>query len=453
MRRKLSAVEHTIDGNIVYFVRLEGTIDATRLKYALSCVQRKHPALRTLIRKERDGLYYEEDSAPPVPVRVAVRLEDNQYRRECQRELTTVFPFDQPQLRAVCLEAAQETDLLLTTSHRICDGMSMLTIVREVLRLLHADEELVPYTAISTQDMIGDYSPPQPWKRKLQASFLNGLLRLIPQSRRTPENNEYSLEWCADRAFSDALKQRCKAEGVSIHSALVVALDRAMSTVLGKKSPAWIESPMDARRGRLAALKSDMLFFGGGSLKIRAGQGTQTEFWGRVREVNEQLRKDIEQEIRNIPARYHFFEMLRPVPSERMQSIVRVGDALKQNGSWNRFSLSNLSNVAVSGPDSPFRVTDLRIYVHSFNIRILGIVAYSLNGMMRFYYVGDEKCMSRRHADELKREFMSVLQQELMQGKQAIAGHFFFQPQPPTEAGESIASTSCHASNGGTSRE
>jgi hypothetical protein len=212
---------------------------------------------------------------------------------------------------------------------------------------------------------------------------------------------------------------------VSIHSALVVALDRAMSTVLGKKSPAWIESPMDARRGRLAALKSDMLFFGGGSLKIQTGQGTHTEFWERVREVNQRLRKDIEQELCKIPARYHFFEMLRPVPSGRMQSIVRMGDALKLNGSWNRFALSNLANVAVSSPDAPFPVTDLRIYVHSFNIRMLGIVAYALNGMMRFYYVGDEKCMSRTHADELKREFMSVLQQQMMQGGKAPAEYLF----------------------------
>ena len=432
MSRKLSAIEHVIDGNIVYFVQLEGTIDATRLRHALSCVQRKHPALRTLIRKERDGLYYEEDCAPPVPLRVALRLEDNQYRTECQRELTTVFPYDQPQLRAVCLQAGQETDLLLATSHRICDGMSMLTIVREVLRLLHTDEELMPYTAITTQDMIGDYRPPQHWKRRLKASFLNGLLGLIPESRRTPENNEYSLEWCADRAFSDALKQRCKAEGVSIHSALVVALDRALSTVLGKRSPAWIESPMDARRGRLAALKSDMLFFGGGSLKIRTGQATQTEFWGRVREVNEQLHKDIEQELRNIPARYHFFEMLRPVPSGRLQSIVRMGDALKLNGSWGRFALSNLANVTVSSPDAPFRVADLRIYVHSFNIRMLGIVAYALNGMMRFYYVGDEKCMSCGHVEELKREFMSVLQQQVLQGDQVASGSPFF----PTAAAD-----------------
>lgn len=40
---------------------------------------------------------------------------------------------------------------------------------------------------------------------------------------------------------------------------------------------------------------------------------------------------DIEQELRKIPARYHFFEMLRPVPSGRMQSLVRIGDAAHES--------------------------------------------------------------------------------------------------------------------------
>jgi hypothetical protein len=280
MTRKLSAIEHMIDGNIVYFVRLEGSIDPERLRLALGRVQRKHPALRTLIREQRDGLYYEEDCAPEVPLRVLRRVEEDDFRRESQLELTTVFPFDQPQLRAVMLQSKRETDLLLVTSHRICDGMSMLTIVREVLRALHKDEELIPYTPITTRDMIGDYQPPRPWKRRLAARLVNEVTRLIPHSRRASDNKEHCLEWAADRTLSDTLKQRCKAEGVSIHAALVVALDRALFTVLGKKkAPALIESPMDARRGRLAALRSDMLFFGGGSLVIPTGQAVQLDFW------------------------------------------------------------------------------------------------------------------------------------------------------------------------------
>jgi hypothetical protein len=412
MRRKLSAIEHMIDGNIVYFVRLEGSIDPERLRLALGRVQRKHPALRSLIREERDGLYYEEDCAPEVPLRVLRRVEEDDFRRESQLELTTVFAVDQPQLRAVVLQSERETDLLLVTSHRICDGMSMLTIVREVLRALYKDEDLIPYAPITTRDMIGDYHPPQPWKRKFTARLVNGFTRLIPYSRRVSENKEHCLEWGADRALSNTLKQRCKAEGISIHAALVVALDRALFTVLGKKkTPAFIESPMDARRGRLAALKSDMLFFGGGSLVIPTGRAPQLDFWARAREINEQIRRDIEREMLSIPGRYHFAEMLRPLPSAQMQSMVRLGDALKMNGSWNRFALSNLGNVVVSDGDAPFRVKDLRLYVHSFNIRLLGLVAYALNGEMRFYFVSDEKCLSSKQAAGLKREFMALLRQ------------------------------------------
>ena len=97
--------------------------------------------------------------------------------------------------------------------------------------------------------MIGDYQPPQPWKRKLAARLMNGLLRLIPGSRRAPENNEHYLEWSAGPAFLAALKQRCKAEGVSVHAALLVALDRALFARARKREGAEVDREPDGHRG------------------------------------------------------------------------------------------------------------------------------------------------------------------------------------------------------------
>jgi len=416
MKRKLTSVEQLIDANIVYFVRLEDSLGVNQLRSALTCVQRKHPALRSMIREEPDGLYYEADCAPEIPLRIVSRIDESHYRHECHVELTTVFAYGQPQLRAVWLKSELESDLLLTTSHRICDGMSMLTIVREVVGSLNSNEELIPYAPITPRDMIGDYQPPQPWKRKLVAFLLNGLLRLIPSSHRAPESNEHFLEWTADRALLDALKQRSKAEGASLHAALIVALDRALLAVFGKdKLPGWIENPIDARRGRLAALKSDMVFFGGGSFKVRTGQAPDLEFWERARAINEEMRRLIEQELLEIPGRYHFHEMLHPLSRGKIQSIVHLGDALKMNGSWNRFALSNLGNIAIGDNKSPFRVKDLRIYMHSFNVRALCLITYTLNGEMRFCCVGDEKCLIRSQADTLKCRFMDLLREQVLQ--------------------------------------
>src|SRR5258708_19567979 len=110
MRRKLSAIEHMIDGNIVYFVRLEGSFDPDRLRLALGRVQRKHPALRTLIREERDGLYYEEDCALEIPLRILRRVEEDDFRREGQFELTTVFPYYPPHPPTLLLQSHPPTD-------------------------------------------------------------------------------------------------------------------------------------------------------------------------------------------------------------------------------------------------------------------------------------------------------------------------------------------------------
>jgi hypothetical protein len=415
MRRRLSHTEHIVEGNIVYVVRLEGSIHADRLRLALSRVQRKHPALRVLIREERDGLYYEADSAPEVPLRMVHRVTEDDYRHECRTELTTAFAYDKPQLRTVWLRSERESDLLLTTSHRICDGMSMLIIVREVLRSLHTDEELIAYKPITRRDIIGDYQPPEPWKRKLTASLLNGVLGLIPKSHRSSGNHEHYLEWTADRALSHGLKQRCKAEGVSLHSAFLVALDRALLAVFGqKKLPKWIENPVDIRRGRFAALKSDTVFFGGGNFKVRTGQSPGVDFWERARAINDEIRRDVEQEILDIPGRFHFSEMLRPVTRGQVQSIVRLGDALKMNGSFNRFALSNLGNVVVGESDAPFRIRDLRLYMHSFTFRVLCLIIYTLNGEMRFCCVSDEKCMTHGQADMLRHEFMALLQNQIL---------------------------------------
>jgi hypothetical protein len=409
-------MEHIVEGNIVYAVRLEGSFTVDQLRSALLRVQRKHPALRALIREEADGLYYEADCVPEIPLRIVPRADEEDCRRECQTELTTGLAYDKPQLRVVWIRSELEHDLLLTTSHRICDGMSVLTIVREVLRLLHSTEELIPYEPITVRDIIGSYQPRQPWRRKLAAGLLNGVLRLVPNSHRAPENKEHHLEWSGDRAFLDALKQRCKAEGVSIHAALAVALDRTLLAVFGaKKLPKWIENPVDIRRGRFAALKGDMVFFGGGNFHLRTGQARQVEFWARARTIHEEIRKEVERAISDIPGDFHFADMLRPVKRAQVRSVVRLGDALKMNGSWNRFALSNLGNVAISDSSSPLRVKDLRLYMHSFSFRALCLVTYTLNGEMRFYCVSDEKCMSRGQLDSLQREFMALLQNQVPQ--------------------------------------
>ena len=237
---------------------------------------------------------------------------------------------------------------------------------------------------------------------------------MIPNLDVAPEKYEYFLEWKADRALSDALKQRCRAEGVSVHAALLVALDRALFAVFGKNSPKWIDSQIDPRRGRFAALKDDMLFLGGGSFKVPAGRALESEFWSRVRAIYKEMPRQIEQEIANIPSRFHFLEMLRPITSNQVHLVMRILSASMKN-KVSHFALSNLGNVVLTDGDAPFRVKDMRLYVHSFRTRALGWFAYTFNGEMRFCCVCNEKCMSPSLVNALKQEFLMLLQDQVVQ--------------------------------------
>ncbi|SFK48663.1 condensation domain-containing protein [Lysobacter sp. cf310] len=421
MSRPLSTIEQLIDGCIVYALRLDGEIAEADLRRAIARVQAKHPALRATLRTQGMAVRYVDDGAGPIPLRVLGLRGDGDSRREIDQELETPFAEGQAQLRLVWLRGAGRSELLFAASHRICDGMSLLIVARETLRALYDDVPLPPYAPLTAADIVGHYVPAHPRRRRWVAGLIGLALRLLPPMA-PPRNREHHLEWSAGAVLSSALRQRCKREDVSVHAALLVALDAALLTALGREQvPAWIESPMDGRRGRVPALADDRLFYGGGGLKFRTGQDDGSGFWDRVREAHRSIQAQIERETREIPSRYHFCELIRPPAPARLNALIRLGNALGLKGSWNRITLSNLGQLDLVDERAPFRLDDFRLYVHSHSVRALGLIVYALHGQLRFYCMGDEHCIDPERAHALREALMAVLEAQVARTQPAAA--------------------------------
>ena len=409
MSRPLSTIEHLIDGCIVYALKLEGDVDEASLHAAIARVQAKHPALRATVQARGAGLRYVDDSAGPIRLRAVPRRGDEDYRREADLELETPFASGRPQLRLVWLYGVGRHDLLFAASHRICDGMSLLIVARETLKALHDETPLRPYASLTASDIVGDYRPDRPRRRRWIARLISLALRLLPPMP-APVNREHHLEWSAGPVLSSALRQRCKREQVSVHAALLVALDEALATALGREQvPAWIESPMDGRRGRVPVLADDRLFYGGGGLKFRTGQDQHGDYWERVRGAHDSMQTQIEHESRDIPSRYHFCELIRPPAASQLNALIRFGNALGLKGSWNRITLSNLGQIDLVDEDAPFRLEDFRLYVHSHSVHALGLLVHALHGQIRFYFMGDRSCIEFDRMEALRDALMAVL--------------------------------------------
>jgi hypothetical protein len=157
-----------------------------------------------------------------------------------------------------------------------------------------------------------------------------------------------------------------------------------------------------------------MLFLGGGSFKLPGGQARELDFWTRARAINDEMSRLVEEEIRNIPGRFAFFEMLRPITGRQIQFVMRIIYALSRRNRASHFALSNLGNVVLSDRDAPFRLKDLRLFVHSFKTRALGWFTYTFNGELRFYCVSNGNCMRPSEVNALEREFMILLQRQLL---------------------------------------
>jgi hypothetical protein len=112
----------------------------------------------------------------------------------------------------------------------------------------------------------------------------------------------------------------------------------------------------------------------------------------------------------------HFIEALRRLTDGQVRSIMRLSEAL-QFHRRSSFALSNIGNIMIDDSRAPFRLRDLRLYVHSFKTRALGLVTYTVNGEMYFYCVSHDKCLNPNQVDALKCEFMAELQHQAMRSE------------------------------------
>lgn len=413
-RRPLSNIEHLAEVNIACSVQLAGKLNLGELRTALACLQRRHPALRALIRPENDVLYYEPDTAPEIPMRAIRVADEGAYCGEWEFELRTAFHHELPQLRVVYFERESDCNLLFTTSHRVCDGLGIFVVVKDVLRYLAGRIELNAHEPVSVADIIGEYRPGRPWLTSIGVSLINTCLHLLPALGSGPKRKEYFVEWGAGRGASAFFRQQCKANGVSVHAAFLVALDRALWAVLGARAPGWMTCPIDLRRGRFPALKEDMLFYGGGNFKVRTGRWKDGDFWDNARVLTGEVRAQVKREVLQIPGRLFLFEKLRPLTCGQVRWLVRVNEVLQSKRRRVRgIGVSNLGSVQFSDADSPLPIKDIRFSARPLNFGTLGLIPYTVNEDMRFYCMSSETFLNESEMHALTQEFMRTLGQQI----------------------------------------
>ncbi|MDJ0367711.1 condensation domain-containing protein [Hymenobacter sp. H14-R3] len=235
---------------------LAGVVEPARLRAALAAVQHRHPLLAAHV-EDRPGTrlgFYRPAVVPPIPLTVLHAAAGHTWQQVAAEELGTRFdPSAAPLVRAVLLrESPVSATLVLSFDHTVADGLSAVFVLEDVLAVLNghklavlpvppAQEQLLarlPSTLVpAAATSPAEAAPAAPLDERLSA-----LVPMRPFDGVAPDLSTITF----DADLTSRLVQRCRAEGTTVHAALVAATTQVMSK-MGQREVVRVFTPFNFR--------------------------------------------------------------------------------------------------------------------------------------------------------------------------------------------------------------
>ncbi len=308
LNRKLSPIEgaylYAPYAIVSLASRIRGTISKQSLREAVSRLQARHPNLQRRILKDGDGnAWFQGDPQNALEIRTYHREDSQSWIQAVQAENRIPFEFDsRPAIRFLLVEGEGISDLVIFCHHTICDGLSLAFLARDLLQILGSPG--IKLAALEDAQPIDQDHLPVGVKvnpivefaiQRINQKWAEGAVVFDQEDYRSLAEGYWSsadhqtlvLEF--SREETAALVSRCKAEGVTVNSALAAALSAAQNQVQGPKPDHQKVAIAGSFRDRLAdPVGEGMGIFAGAimpRLKYKAGLG----FWENTRRIHKQV--------------------------------------------------------------------------------------------------------------------------------------------------------------------
>jgi NRPS condensation-like uncharacterized protein len=300
MKRKMFFFERLmyVDGltpiNCIITARIRGNIDATILDRAIEKVQLRHPLLcATVCNEDNRPSFLFHDHPPKVPVRIIGRESDDDWHSVTLEEWKKPFRMDrEPMVRMVWIHSEDISELLLIGHHCICDGASLITIMKEILQLAdRPDTSLLSYPPFQSlydllpRETFSDMSTTLKAKGK---ALLFRIFAMTVKKAQAPRASHYLLYWKAEEEEAAELTQRCKAEGTTPFAAMCVAFMVAFSQTQSYSFKNKIMCPVNIRRF-LKHIGPDVMFNYAPTISLKLSDVQNTSFWDLARELKKSM--------------------------------------------------------------------------------------------------------------------------------------------------------------------
>ncbi|BAV04116.1 condensation domain protein [Filimonas lacunae] len=403
--------------NCVFAASVTGEIDLGVLQYALDKIQAKHPLLRACIEEDSQGqphFVWKEDM-DAIPVRIVQRQSDSEWKQVYQEEWKKPFVLQRaPLARVVWMKGEGVSELVIVCPHCICDGVSFVALMRELLLLLDKPEEMLePYTSFGNiLELIPD-EVVQRKRNRIKGTVYSWLARVLLPAKNViaREESSYLLHWRLNAGDTASLLSACKKADTSVHAALSIAFLRAAQQVKGKGARNKVICPVDIRR-YVEQVKEDHMFAFAPIVELRADKAGDKNFWLQTQLFKKSLKEKIKQ--------LNVHELL--LLSEYFHASVKKMVALLRSSKGSHdFTFSNMGQLNIPNNYQQFKVNAIYSPTVAFPWRNPNtIVVSAFNKELDFAFISDDSFLNRQDAECIRDKAMELLQQQVAFAERGI---------------------------------
>lgn len=396
--------------NGVFTAKIRGTFPPENLRIALAKIQDRHPILSATIKKDDCGKpwFVSREKVAEIPVSIVQRHTDADWISETKNAWNYVFDVEnEPLIKVIWLKSDHISDLLLAFHHCMCDGGTIITLMREILTLLNDPGTVVkPYTAFTCfrelipETVLNNKRVILKGKAIALATRVVLSLALLRAQKEIARGNNFIYHWKLSKALSSLIFKRCKTEGVTVNTALCLAFFNAIREVKGKGFFNKVTCPVDIRK-YVPKIRQDTAFSFGLAITLSPGRAPAGNFWTKARELQEKAGK----KIAGING-YEFLmtlEYLHPLAklTERFLTFGESGKALM---------FSNLGRLDIPENYSSFEIETIYSPVSMGPFKNPNsILTSTFGGRMDFCLVSNDCLLEPEKARYIKEKAMAML--------------------------------------------
>ena len=299
----------SVQSNVAMAARVIENVSEKDLIRAINAARRMHPLLGAkVIFDDQHDAWFSTDNVPETILRTVLRISENQWVDEIQREHMESFELEiGPLIRFVLVYSRPVSELIAFSNHGICDGVALANLIRDILVFYAepAKDMKVIQPPLSTGYLQRDKGPfPSKSIGKDAINNFNLQWRKSPHYFSQADFSEVHRAYWEKMQHSIVLLQlepeetsvlvaKCREKGVTIASATTAAFLAAYQDVIGPfpKDQDIACIPYDLRR-RISENVGDAfcLFVGVSTFPISYDQGKN--LWENAQEIHNIIQKD-----------------------------------------------------------------------------------------------------------------------------------------------------------------